>query len=146
MKRNKRYNYGWTLANIRSRHPIKMRLECIFQMYGLPLYSMDNTPDFVQFYEVEDGKAYNEITGQGKTEPKILIGYDSDYYWLPSDALIKTRHRCSILPGKCLYSTDKSWNLPKHEKRCTDQTKIKTKQVNSWSIWYGGPTVIFITI
>ena len=106
-----------------------MSLECIFQMYGLPPYSMNNAPEFVQFYEVEDDKAYIELTGQGETEPKIMIGFDSDYYWLPSKALIQTRHRCTVLPGKCLYFTTKAWHLPQHEKRCTDQTKIRTKQV-----------------
>ena len=95
---------------------------------------MENTPDFVQFFEVADGKAYNEITGTDQTKPKVMIGYDSDYYWLPSDSLIQTRHRCSVLPGKCLYFTTKSWHLPQHEKRCTDQTKIKTKQVISYQM------------
>ena len=95
---------------------------------------MNNAPEFVQFYEVEDDKAFIEITGQGRIEPKIMIGFDTDYYWLPSKAIIQTRHRCSVLPGKCMYFTTKAWNLPKHEKRCTDQTRIRTKQVSAVNI------------
>ena len=68
-----------------------------------------------------------------------MIGYDGDYHWIPSKSLIQTRHRCNVLPGKCLYFTDKPWNLPRHEKTCTDQTKIKTKQV--WTIQF--PNKIF---
>ena len=101
---------------------------------------MNNAPDYVQFYEVEDGKAFNEITGQTGTEPKVMIGYDSDYYWLPTKSIIQTRHRCKVLPEKCLYFTTKAWHLPQHEQRCTDQTKVKTKQVYHmdyfiWSIY-----------
>ena len=67
-----------------------MSLECIFQMYGLPCYSMDNAPDYVRVYEIEGGKAFNEITGQTETDPKVMIGYDSEYYWLPTKSLIQT--------------------------------------------------------
>ena len=107
-----------------------MELEQIYQMYGLPSYSMDDAPDCVQFYEIENGKAFIEITGQSEIIPKVMIGFDSEYYWIPDKSLVQTRHRCTVLPGKCLYFATQPSDLTKHEKTCTDQTKVKTKQVS----------------
>jgi len=55
--RDKHIMTGWTVRDFQSRQAIKMKSEVICEMYKLPPISVniDNPPDFVELYQINEG-------------------------------------------------------------------------------------------
>ena len=144
-----------SLDDLNSEYPIEMSIKSIFSIYGIneaieiiPNHQF-NAHDFEDRHKVcidlykKNGNMCQldyDMTGirhpSWKPKHRIRIAVDNldipylpRFYLVPSDQLISKEYFCTKLPGKCGYSTFKIGNLKQHEKNCSDQTEIESKQV-----------------
>ena len=143
------------LAELKCVHPIEMSIRSIFSIYDiqdtitiLPFQEL-NIYDFEDKYQVcvdiykrngNMSQKYYDVPGnrEPRWNPKhrikvavdyIDIPYLPKYYWVPCDSLISKTMFCTKLPGICVYNTTNPDTLKDHEARCSDQTKVESKQV-----------------
>ena len=153
--RTKKDKFDFANHPIITKAPIEMSLKSILSIYGisetvkiLPLQEI-NVRDLEDKYQIcldlyrkvgnmgqlhYDFPGFREPTWTPKHRIKIAIDhmeipYLPKFYWIPCDQLITTEHFCTKMPGKCGYSTFKLCHLERHEKTCSDETKIVSKQV-----------------
>ena len=153
--RTRNNEYDFAEHPIITQTPIEMSLKSILSIYGisetvkvLPLQEW-NVRDLEDKYQVcldlyrkvgnmgqlhYDFPGFREPNWEPKHRIKIAIDYMEipylpKFYWIPCDQLISTEHFCTKMPGKCGYSTFELYNLERHEKTCSDETKIVSKQV-----------------
>ena len=143
-------------SELNSTHPIEMSIKSIFSIYDiqdtitiLPFQELniygfeDKYQVCVDIYKRNGNRCQKYYDVPGNREPRwfpkhrikvavdyIDIPYLPKYYWIPCDSLITKKMFCTKLPGICAYSTTKSDTLKDHEKSCSDQTKVESKQVN----------------
>jgi len=153
--RTKNNEFDFADHPITTKEPIEMSLKSILSIYGisetvkiLPLQQI-NVRDLEDKYKIcldlyrkvgnmgqlhYDFPGFREPSWTPKHRIKIAIDhmeipYLPKFYWIPCDQLITTEHFCTKMPGKCGYSTFELYNLERHEKTCSDETKIVSKQV-----------------
>ena len=145
-------------SELNSHHPIEMSIESIFSIYDiqdtitilpfqeLNIYGLEDKYQVcVDLYKRNGNMCQKYYDVPGNREPRwtpkhrIKIGVDfidipylPKYYWIPCDSLITQKMFCTKLPGICAYSTTKSDTLKDHELKCSDQTKVESKQVNNY--------------
>ena len=140
---HKKYVYGFDPWKVTSTHPIRMTLPDLFKMYGMEFINDKEWWDVIgDKYKVDIDvlgmdkdnihAAYdNGLFGCGtEYDRKIMIGMnkESEYFWLPSDNLIKRNLFCR--KDNCLYSTHQMSNLLAHEESCTDEQIVTSEQVS----------------
>ena len=61
--RSKNIIMGWTISDLQSRNAIKMKSEVICELYNRPSIPVhiDNPPDFVELYQINEGNGMNQI-------------------------------------------------------------------------------------
>ena len=145
-----------SFSELNSTQPIEMSLKSIFSIYNiretitiLPFQELniygfeDKYQVCVDIYKRNGNMCQKSYDVPGNREPRwppkhrIKVGVDfidipylPKYYWIPCDSLITKKMFCTKLPGICAYSTTKSDTLKDHELKCSDQTKVESKQVN----------------
>ena len=144
------------LSDLKSDGPIEMPLKSVFSIYGIdesveiiPNHQFD-VHEFeekhkicIDLYKKNGNMCQLDYDMPGfrypRWEPKhrIKIAVDNleipflpRFYWIPSDQLISKEYFCTKMPGVCGYSTFKLDHLQRHEKTCSDETTIESKQVN----------------
>ena len=144
------------MNELNSERPIEMSIKSVFSIYDiqdtitiLPFQELniygfeDKYQVCVDLYKRNGNMCQKYYDVPGNREPRwspkhrikvavdyIDIPYLPKYYWIPCDSLITKKMFCTKLPGICAYSTTKSDTLKDHELKCSDQTKVESKQVN----------------
>ena len=148
---------GVSLAELNSTHPIEMSLRSILSIYDiedplniLPLEEL-NIYDFedkhgvcIDIYKRNGNMSQKNWDIPGNRDPpwtpkyrikmavdNLEIPYLPKYFWIPCDSLITKELFCTKLPGICAYSTTSLQSLKVHERTCSDETAIESKQVTA---------------
>ena len=144
------------LSDLQSGYPIEMSIKSIFSIYEIfesieiiPNHQF-NVHEFEEKHKIcidlykKNGNMcqldYN-MTGirHPSWEPKhrikiaisnLDIPHLPRFHWVPSDQLVSKEYFCTKLPGKCGYSTSNIKHLQDHERTCSDETTIESKQVS----------------
>ena len=143
------------LDDLKSDYPIEMSIKSILSIYDIH-ESVEILPNHqfnvigieekyhvcIELYKKNGNMCQLDYALPGirhpQWEPKhrIRIAVDNldipflpRFYWIPSDKLISKEYFCTKLPGKCGYSCFVLRDLKNHEKNCSDETEIESKQV-----------------
>ena len=140
--KNKKSIHSIRTDQLISDRPIRMNLSTLMSIYGKEFEGNDSnqlvrldTSDKIgiTFFWVKGKTAHltNNLPGASTGKYNIKIGHNGkDWFWLPSDNLIRKTYVCQENKGKCKFETDRKHVLDRHKKTCTDKTKVISKQVN----------------
>ena len=146
--KNRNYQYDVSLDEIRAISPIKMKLDDILDIYGVPANYVDDPLEVepenkvnLLFYRLYEEMRHNKkvmigckdssVPGSSwkKYDTKIRIGLDEndEYYWLPNTELTVESKPCQAT-DLCNYNSKIEKNLHRHEQTCTDEATVTSKQ------------------
>ena len=137
---NKNFLFGVSLKELTSTKVIPCPLEILFDIYGL-----DERPRNLSLFQPKCGrtfsvlkvlkdKAFVDIDSAYAT-PDIPIGHNQKtFFFIPSEKLIQKRYFCRKFPDQCHYHSKYEQHRSQHESICSNETIIKSKQVNLFKI------------
>ena len=134
---NTKHNFlfGVCLKELSSTKVIPCPLDILFDIYGLQerpknlsLFQPKCGRKFAVLKVLKD-KAFVDIDSAYAT-PDIPIGHNQkSFFFIPSEKLIQKRYFCRKFPDQCHYYSKHEQHRSQHEKICTNETIIKSKQV-----------------
>ena len=134
--KHKNFVFGVNLKELSSTKVIPCPLEVLFDIYGL-----QERPKNLSLFQPKCGRTFSVLKvlkdkafvdiDSAYAAPDIPIGHNQKtFYFIPTEKLIQKRFFCRKFPDQCHYVSKRDEDRKKHESICTNETIIKSKQVN----------------